>query len=116
MGNNKNTILVIVIAALFVASGVVLYKGIFANSAAVVQNVSDIASAQKEIVNLLPYGTSLDFTKVKTRATSSTGITYEQVDQNNVGLDVHNLISAATDTTALPTQVNVPAKRSQHPQ
>lgn len=96
MGNSKNTILILVVVGLFVASGVVLYRG-FSGGGSTAAGIPDIAGAQKEIVNLLPYGTNLDFAKVKARALSSTPFVYETVDQNNVGIDIHSLITPALD-------------------
>ena len=96
MGNSKNTILILVVVALFIASGVVLYRG-FAGGGST-GGIPDIAGAQKEIVNLLPYGTNLDFAKIKSRAASTTPFVYETVDQNNVGIDVRALISPALDS------------------
>lgn len=99
MGNKKNTILVLVVVALFIASGVVLYRG-FSGGGTVGGAIPDIASGQKDIVNLLPYGTSLDFSAIKARSTSSTPFVYETVDQNNVGVDIHSLITPALDSSA----------------
>jgi uncharacterized protein (UPF0333 family) len=111
MGNNKNTILVLVIVVLFIASGVVLYKGIFQGGSSALNATPDIIGAQKEIVNLLPYGSNLDFSKVKQRTGTTTTVNYETVDQVNVGVDIHSLISAASDGTA--TQVNGAVKNTQ---
>lgn len=99
MGNSKNTILILVVVALFVASGVVLYRG-FSGGGSAAGGVADIAGAQKEIVNLLPYGTNLDFSKVKTRAQSTTPFVYETVDQSNIGVDIHSLITPAADASS----------------
>lgn len=103
MGNNKNTILILVIVVLFGASGIVLYRGLFQGGTSALQASPDIVGAQKEIVNLLPYGSNLDFSKVRERTSSTTAVIYEVVDQANVGVDIHSLISAASDGT--PTQV-----------
>lgn len=99
MGNSKNTILILVVVGLFIASGVVLYRG-FSGGSSTGAGIADIAGAQKEIVNLLPYGTNLDFSKVKARALSTTPFVYETVDQTNIGVDIHSLITPALDANS----------------
>lgn len=108
MGNKKNTVLVFVIAILFIASGVVLYNGFFKSSTSTINSgVSDKA----EIVNLLPYGTKLDFEPVTQHADSGASIVYEKVDPRNVAVDIHSLISPVKDEA--PTQVNTSTQRGQ---
>lgn len=112
MGNKKNLILAAIVIVLFVASGLVLYNGLFKGRGSVVTDaVPDIDGAQKEIVNLLPHGTSLDFAQVKARGASSTPFTYAPVDQNTVGVDIHSLINSGPDgsdtaVTAAPQNRN----------
>jgi hypothetical protein len=101
MGQNKNKILVAVILVLFVASGMVLYNG-FSGSGASTTGVQDIAAGQKEIVNLLPYGDKLDFTRVKSYTATARPFTMEPLDPANVGLAPANMFAPGGDGGAAP--------------
>ncbi len=109
MGNKKNTLLIFVVVILFIASGVVLYNG-FVKSPGT-NTINTVGGGKEEIVNLLPYGTKLDFDPVEKHADSGANIVYEKVDPKNVAVDVHSLISPVKDET--PAQVNVPTQRGQ---
>lgn len=101
MQNTKNTILVLVIIGLFVASGVVIYRGFFASPA--IPDVS-VAAGGAPTKNLMPYGSGLDLSRVQQRAATADTYRYEVVDATAVGIPVQNLITS-------PTSNSTPAKR-----
>ncbi len=105
MGNKKNIILILVIVVLFVASGLIVYNGIFSKDSSLTFSSPHISASQKEIVNLLPYGDKLDFSSIQNRSQNARAFTYEQVDAASVGVDIHGLIATGGENTS-PTQVN----------
>lgn len=109
MGNKKNTLLVLVVVVLFVASGLVLYNGFFKSSSTTTLGAA--GGGKEVIVNLLPYGTKLDFDPVAKHSESGANIVYEKVDPKNVAVDVHSLISPFKDEA--PAQINAPTQRGQ---
>lgn len=106
MAHSKNTILILVVVVLFVLSGIILYRGLFQgggdNSVA---SISSIQESQKEIVNLLPYGTTLNFDAVEKRTEATSTVVYTPVDPNAVGVDMRALISPGS-TQILPPEAN----------
>ncbi len=109
MGDKKNTLLIVVVVILFVASGVILYNGFFKSSTT--STLSTTVADKGEIVNLLPYGTKLDFDPVTKHTDAGVAIVYEKVDPKDVSVDLHSLISPVKDEA--PAQVNVPTQRGQ---
>ncbi len=93
--STKTIVLSAIICALFIGSGVILYNGFSGDPSAIVSSDPDIASAQKNIVNILPYGENLDFGKVKKRvdADGVFAIPYETVNPSEVGIRKQELIS-----------------------
>jgi hypothetical protein len=106
MAHSKNTILVLVVVILFALSGIVLYRGLFKGGASAdVASISSIQESQREIVNLLPYGTTLNFNTVEKRSSTTNTVVYAPVDQTAVGVDIRALISPGS-TQSSPTDVN----------
>ena len=99
MQNTKNTILVIVIVVLFAAAGMVIYRGFFANGA--VPDIS-VGVPGTPVKNVMPYGSSLDFSRVQQRASTADTYRYEVVDTTAVGIAVQNLITSPS--TNSPTR------------
>lgn len=97
MQNTKNTILVLIIVGLFVASGVVIYRGFFANST--IPDVS-VAAGGASTKNLMPYGSGLDLSRIQQRAATADTYRYEVVDASAVGVAVQNLIASPTSNSA----------------
>jgi hypothetical protein len=107
-GLNKKTIIqLVVIVVAFGAAGLVLYNGFFSNnnasSSAVVSDVpfqSMSTSTSTSAQSILPYGDTLDFSKVL----DSTRFQYNQIDypqidpQNDVGISQDSLITPAPAT------------------
>ncbi len=96
MQNTKNTILILVIIGLFVASGVVVYRGFFAN--ANIPSIS-VGTDTAPVKNVMPYGSALDLTRVQQRAATADTYRYEVVDPASVGVAVQNLITPPVSTT-----------------
>lgn len=118
MNNKRDIILTFVIIGLFAASGLIIYQGLYANSSGasvIVSAVPDVAGNQKEIVNLLPYGDSLDFARVKSRRETTQVFKYEPVDSNNVGVDTHNLIARGLASEAAPQKTSVDREIKDNP-
>lgn len=97
MQNTKNTILVLVILGLFVASGVVIYRGFFAS--AEIPSVS-VGAGATPAKNIMPYGATLDFAKVEQRATTTDTYRYEVLDPATVGVPVQNLVTSPSANPA----------------
>ena len=97
MKNSKNTILVLVVVALFVASGAVIYRGSFAKTD--VPAVVVGAAGTNKVVSVMPYGSTLDFSKIIEKSQNSTTFRYEVVDPSFVGLEMSKLIYSPAETT-----------------
>lgn len=96
--SKRDKILTVVVVLLFGSAGYVLYSGLFADQITVVTNQApDIEANKKTIVNLLPHGSNLDFSKVKQRLTklqitSSAIYTYPTVSSSDIGVPVTDLL------------------------
>lgn len=74
---NKNTILTIIVIALFAGSGAVLYFGLFKSSGTA---PSPIEENQKNIVDLMPYGENLTFDILSKRTDAAPPYLYKKVE------------------------------------
>ncbi len=92
---SKNLILTLIIVVLFIASAVVLYNGFSSGSQDLLSGSPDVAAAQKEIVNVLPYGEKLDFSKVKERDGHAEVFRaqYQELNPAEVGISKQELVS-----------------------
>lgn len=103
--NKKNVILIVVVIVLVGAAGWILYAGIFRKTAGVLGSDSpNIDLTQKNIVNLLPYGTKLNFDPVENRTNIDPPFKYIQVNPStDVGVPEKDLIrNSASNTTRVP--------------
>ncbi len=98
MKNSKNTILALVVVALFVASGAVIYRGFFAKTD--VPAVVVGAAGTNKVVSVMPYGSTLDFSKIIEKSQNSTTFRYEVVDPSFVGIEMSKLIYSPAETTS----------------
>ncbi|MBP9686551.1 MAG: hypothetical protein KBD66_02000 [Candidatus Doudnabacteria bacterium] len=98
MQNTKNTILVIVIVVLFAAAGLVIYRGFFASEA--IPDIS-VGVPGAPVKNVMPYGSTLDFSRVQQRASTADTYRYEVVDAAVVGVAVQNLIASPSNNSTI---------------
>lgn len=86
---NKNSIMILLVIVLFGASGAVLYFGLFRNDGGA--SIAAIESNQKNIIDLMPYGESLNFDIVTKRPNASAPYQYKQVTSGDVGKQASDL-------------------------
>jgi hypothetical protein len=86
----KNLVLVIIAVGMLGAAGLVLYNGLFKQQ---IPSLSvDSKPVEQTFINALPYGESLDFSKVKEHGEVSAPFPYEQVKPEEVGADPNTMI------------------------
>src|SRR5262245_14600808 len=95
---SKDKILSGVVIVIFVAAGYVLYNGLFSDQINVVTNPApDIEGNKKTIINLLPFGTTLDVDKLEARniqnnLTPGSVFVYPTVTTADVGVPIEQLL------------------------
>lgn len=95
----RDQILSAVIIVVFVGVGYVLYTGLFKEKLdiASISSAPDIDANKKTIVNLLPYGNTLEINSLKKRSEdlglSATSLfTYPPLNKEDVGLPIEELL------------------------
>lgn len=97
--SKRDKILAVVVTVVFGIAGYVLYTGLFKDQISVVTNAApDIEGNRKTIVDLLPYGSTLDVDPLKERNTqlnigSSSVFSYPTVTTGDVGVPVDQLLT-----------------------
>ncbi|GEM_PF-6332167 len=98
----KNVILIGLVVLMQVAAGLILYYGLFnkGNLSALTIRSADVVANQQDIIKILPYGSSLDFSIVEKRTPRDSSYdqvattTYTSIDPNEVGIDPNKFIQA----------------------
>ncbi len=97
--SKRDKILALVVVLLFGSAGYVLYSGLLSDQISIVTNTApDTEANKKTIVNLLPFGASLDLQQLRTRnqklQISPTNLyTYPSVNSADVGVPVDQLLN-----------------------
>jgi hypothetical protein len=102
--NKKTIIQLVIIVVAFGAAGLVLYNGLFKSGGGTISPLAEVenSSASSTSQAILPYGGTLDFSKVlDPNRFQYNEIDYQQLDpQSDVGVPVDNLITPNAVTTA----------------
>lgn len=102
--SKRDKILTLVVVLLFGAAGYVLYSGLFKDQISIVTTAApDIEANKKTIVDLLPYGSTLDLQKLKSRderlqINPSVLYTYPSITDDEVGISANELVQGTGAT------------------
>jgi hypothetical protein len=107
--NKKTIIQLIIIVVAFGAAGLILYNGFFNNnSTASPAGTAGVpgSSASTSPQSILPYGGTLDFSKVlDSNRFQYNQIDYPQLDpQNDIGISPENLVTPAPAAQSAPSR------------
>ncbi len=112
--NKKTIIQIVIIIGAFVASGMVLYNGLFKNGPSDISlSLSDQSIAESNSEKILPFGDKLDFKNVLEKQNLQFDIVdYPKLDsQTEVGVDLNNLIAPPKNTVSDYQKSAAPAKK-----
>lgn len=123
--SKKNIILIAIVILIFGAAGFIVYKGLFSSKIEEISKASpDFEANQKNIVNMLPYGTNLNLDALESRPEVNK-FEYKPVTPPEVGVapetmirnidvseksDVDDFTSRLSDTDRLLIQRSTPKK------